>query len=121
MINENDAVMLSTYDNPYSPFDDSFNLWFMYDAIVLKHNTCGLLAMEACTNDLASDEVNDLYTRMAMERIVEREPMIYRIVTREDYATERPLVTVGGGLKNRTPSLIGGLSKNSPGGDLENA
>lgn len=84
MINVDDKVMLSTYDNPYSPFDDNFVLWWKTD-LRLGHNTCGLLAREACTNDLASDEVNDQYTRDAMERIIEREPMIYCLVRRSDY------------------------------------
>lgn len=90
MIREDEDVALSTYLNPFSPFDDSFEAWWKYDRFVLGLDTCGLLDREACTNDIASDEVNDLYVREAMERIVKRYPSLYRIVRPSDYNNNEP-------------------------------
>lgn len=95
MIKADEDVALTTFDNPFSPFGDSFESWWKYDHI-LMHNTCELLSLESCINDLASDEVNDLYTREAMERIVERDPTIYRIVRPSDYKELRIAEPVGG-------------------------
>lgn len=85
--NKEDDYMLSTYDNPHNPFTD-FEAWWKYD-MLLGHNTCGLLAIEAATSEVFSDEVNDLLTVQAMERIVKREPLIYLMGQREDYAKRK--------------------------------
>lgn len=96
MLDPSLEIMLSTWDNPISPFDDSFNAWWTMDAIVLGHDTCGLLAREASVNELASDEINDRITLDAMERIVNNAPQIFRIVTRDDYPITHVSATVGG-------------------------
>lgn len=91
--------MLTTYDNPFNPFTD-FDRWFKED-LLLGHDCCGYLARESNTNDVVSDSVNDEYVIDAMNRIVLREPMIYRIVL-EDGTTFHPSRTYedsGGGLK----------------------
>lgn len=75
--------MLTTFDNPFNPFTD-FVRWWKED-LLLGHDCCGLLAREANTSDIASDEVNDKATIEAMERIVKNEPMIYKIVYPSDY------------------------------------
>ncbi len=74
---------LTTYDNPINPFTD-FAYWMKLD-LILGHNCCSLLARNAATNDLASEEVNDEIIAEAMNEIVRRQPMIYRIVVPEDY------------------------------------
>lgn len=76
--------MLTTFDNPFNPFDD-FSRWWKED-LLLRHDCCGVLAREANTNDIASDEVNDKAIIEAMNRIVEREPLIYKIVVRSDFS-----------------------------------
>lgn len=73
-----DDVMLTTYDNPFNPFTE-FNRWWKED-ISLGHDCCGLLAREAATSTVFSDEKNRKYIREAMERIVSRQPMIYKMV-----------------------------------------
>lgn len=75
--------MLTTFDNPFNPFSD-FVRWWKED-LLLQHDCCGTLAREANTNDVASDEVNDKAIVEAMKRIVEREPMIYKIVVPSDF------------------------------------
>lgn len=82
----NDATtefMLTTFDNPFNPFDD-FESWWKND-ILLGHDCCGLLARTANISSVASDEVNESYVRAAMDQIVKDEPTTYRKVSRADY------------------------------------
>lgn len=49
--------MLTTYDNPYNPFED-FTSWFMFD-VEKGYNTCGLLDRIAnTTDDMTQREIN---------------------------------------------------------------
>lgn len=75
--------MLTTFDNPFNPFTD-FSRWWKED-LLLGHDCCGILARESNVSDVSSDEVNDKAVVEAMKRIVEREPMIYKIVYQSDY------------------------------------
>lgn len=75
--------MLTTFDNPFNPFVDFFRWW--KEDLLLGHDCCGLLAKESNVSDVASDEVNDKAVVDAMERIVKNEPMIYKIVYKEDF------------------------------------
>lgn len=75
--------MLTTFDNPFNPFTE-FDRWWKED-LLLGHNCCGLLANESNVSDIASEEVNDKAIIEAMERIVKREPMIYKIVYQSDF------------------------------------
>jgi hypothetical protein len=74
--------MLTTYDNPFNPFDE-FENWFKTD-LVLGWNCCQTLAREANTSDIVSDEVNQVEIFEAMKRIVKDWPMIYKIVVKTD-------------------------------------
>lgn len=85
MENEKD-FMLTTFGNPFNPFDD-FENWYKFDKI-LGFDCCGILAKEANTSEIASDEINVKEELEAMDRIVERWPMIFRKVSREDFATQ---------------------------------
>ena len=78
--------MLTTFDNPFNPFTE-FDRWWKED-LLLGHNCCGLLANESNVSDIASDEVNDKAIIEAMERIVKKEPMIYKIVYQSDFKKE---------------------------------
>ena len=82
MLNDSD-YMLTTYDNPYNPFED-FERWWKED-LLLGHDCCGLLARTANTSDIYSDEVNDEFVKEAMDYIVSSEPMIYKKVLASDY------------------------------------
>lgn len=83
MAKEIDDYMLTTHDNPFNPFTD-FETWYKYD-MTLGHDCCGELAREACISDVASDEVNDGYVLAAMDRLVERWPLIFKKVSASDY------------------------------------
>ena len=84
--------MLTTYDNPFNPFDD-FEAWWKYD-MRMGYNTCGVLAREAATSPVFSDVVNDEITEQAMDYLCSMEPMTYRKVTRSDYMKVRETVMV---------------------------
>lgn len=79
-----DDTMLTTYDNPFNPFED-FEMWMKYDILVLGHNTCGLLARTALISPIYSDEVNDKEIDRAMDEIIAQEPLVYKKVTRDSY------------------------------------
>lgn len=83
LITQTDDVMLTTTDNPYSPFDD-FVRWWKED-LVLGHDTCGTLASRTMTSDVASDEINEKEVDRVMDEMVKEFPLIYRKVRREDY------------------------------------
>ena len=80
---DNNDYMLTTYDNPFNPFDD-FLTWWKND-LLLGHDCCGLLARTANVSDIASDEVNDAYIDEAMNEIIKNEPTIYKKVLVTDY------------------------------------
>ena len=75
--------MLTTFDNPFNPFKD-FDAWWKED-LRLSHDCCGLLANEANTSELFSDEINHKLEQEAIVRIVERFPMIYKKVLPKDF------------------------------------
>lgn len=73
---------LTTFDNPFDPFDD-FGNWFVFDAIK-GYNTCGLLANVAQTSNVYSEDENDSLIEMAIDSIVATNPLkIYKKVTKE--------------------------------------
>ena len=77
-----DDVMLTTYDNPFDPFED-FDRWWKED-LLLGHDCCGLLAKTAMVRKVASDEDNDREVLRAIDEIVKFEPTIYKKVTKEN-------------------------------------
>lgn len=79
-----DEFMLTTYDNPHNPFDD-FEIWWKTD-LRLGHDCCGILASNAFTSEVYSDEINEKIIKEAANDIVRRWPLIYRIVHRSDFA-----------------------------------
>ena len=62
-------VMLTTIDNPYSPFED-FDSWYEYDTS-MGYNTCGYLARIAATSPALSDSENNAEIERAIDEIVE--------------------------------------------------
>lgn len=75
--------MLTTFDNPFNPFDD-FDIWWKTD-IRLGHDCCGMLAREANVSINFSDEENDKEIKRAANYICDNYPLIYRIVYRSDF------------------------------------
>ena len=63
------AVMLSTIDNPYDPFDN-FSSWYMYD-VESGYNSCAYLARIAKTSDQFTDIENDEEIERAIDEIIQ--------------------------------------------------
>lgn len=60
--------MLTTFDNPFNPFDD-FTLWLLYDK-EKGYNTCERLARIAhLSDDMSQDEIDE-ETERAMDEII---------------------------------------------------
>lgn len=74
--------MLTTTDNPYSPFDE-WEQWFTTD-VMLGHHTPSYLARVAITSDELSDADQDLAIEEAIDEIIKDNPLgIYKKVTKE--------------------------------------
>jgi hypothetical protein len=74
-------TMLTTFDNPYNPFDD-FLAWWLYD-IEMGYNSCGLLARIARYSEEFSTKEEKEENERAIEKIIDNDFLnIYTKVTR---------------------------------------
>ena len=75
-------VMLTTEDNPFSPFDN-FDAWLSYD-MACGYNTSGLLARIAMTSDELSElDYEQEISRAVDEIVAENVSGIHKKVTKE--------------------------------------
>lgn len=75
-------VMLTTFDNPYDPFDD-FSQWFMFD-IEQGYYTCSKLARIARSSEEFSTIEDKLETERAIDEIINYDFLnIYKKVSRD--------------------------------------
>jgi hypothetical protein len=75
-------VMLTTTDNPHSPFDD-FPAWYAYDTLSGYHTTA-FLGRIVGTGTEQSDSDYDLAVEQAIDEIVSENTLgIYRKVEKE--------------------------------------
>jgi len=78
--------MLTTFDNPYDPFEQ-FDSWYMFDQDK-GYNTCSYLARIARTSDQLSEEENELEIERAIDEIIKYDFMnIYKKVTKQTVDT----------------------------------
>ena len=71
--------MLTTFDNPYNPFDE-FTSWFMFDEEKGYHS-CAYLGRIAKTSEQLSDEENAQEIERAIDEIIKYDfQNIYRKV-----------------------------------------
>lgn len=79
----NDDYMLTTFDNPYNPFNQ-FTQWFLFDS-EKGYNTCGKIARIAnLSDDLSQKEESDEINK-AIDRIIECDFLnIYKKVSESD-------------------------------------
>lgn len=62
------SCMLTTFDNPFNPFED-FNNWYMFD-IEKGYNTCGYLdRITNVSNDMTEHEI-ELENERAIDEII---------------------------------------------------
>ena len=74
-------TMLTTFDNPYDPFDD-FTSWWMFDT-EMGYNTCGLIARISRYSEELSVSEDKLETERAIDAIVDNDFLnIYKKLTR---------------------------------------
>ena len=75
-------VMLTTFDNPYDPFDD-FVKWFLFD-VEKGYNTCSYLARIARSSEEFSVIEDKEETERAIDEIINYDFLnIYKKVTRK--------------------------------------
>ena len=76
-------VALTTFDNPFDPFDDFAN-WWRFD-MDHGYNSCGYLARLAHTTDQFSDKENQIEIERAIDQIIKYDfANIYRKVYRSE-------------------------------------
>ena len=74
-------TMLTTFDNPYDPFDD-FVHWFLFD-VEKGYNTCGKLARIARSSEEFSTIEDKRETERAIDEIIDHDFLnIYKKITR---------------------------------------
>lgn len=64
----NEACMLTTFDNPYDPFDQ-FLKWFLFDT-EKGYNSCDYLGRIAKTSEEFTDEENNRAIEDAIDEII---------------------------------------------------
>lgn len=80
-------VMLTTFDNPYDPFDD-FVSWWMFD-IEKGYNTCSLLARIARYSEEFSTIEDKRETERAIDAIIDNDFLcIYKKIVRESESND---------------------------------
>ena len=78
--------MLTTFDNPYNPFEQ-FTSWFLFD-VEKGYDSCAYLGRIARTSDQLSDEENNLEVERAIDEIIKYDfRNIYKKVTRQNTNT----------------------------------
>lgn len=66
---ENTQCLLTTFDNPYNPFDE-FNLWFMFD-VEKGYYSCSKIARIANFSDDMTQKEIDEETERAIDQIIQ--------------------------------------------------
>jgi hypothetical protein len=78
--------MLSTFDNPFDPFDQ-FDSWYQFD-LDKKYHSSELLARIARTSDQLTDEENDREIERAIDEIIKYDFLnIYTKIKKEMHET----------------------------------
>lgn len=79
----NYRCMLTTFDNPYDPFEQ-FQSWFLFD-VEKGYNSCAYLGRIARTSEQLSDEENNIIIEEAIDEIIKYDfRNIYKKVKRTD-------------------------------------
>ena len=82
----NSNCMLTTFDNPYNPFDQ-FDSWFLFD-VTKGYNSCEVLGRFARISDSFTDEENDREVERAIYEIIKLDFLnIYKKVKKNDKST----------------------------------
>lgn len=83
-------VALTTFDNPYNPFDDFIN-WYMFD-IDKGYNSCGYLDRIAHTSDALTDQENEDEIERAIDEIIKYDfTNVYTKIKRNEKPKQKQL------------------------------
>lgn len=87
MIKMANNCMLTTFDNPFDPFEQ-FTSWFMFD-VEKGYNSCAYLGRIAKTSEQFSEEENKEEIEKAIDEIIKYDFMnIYKKVTNNKTDTQ---------------------------------
>ena len=76
------ATMLTTFDNPFDPFEQ-FTSWFLFD-VEKGYNSCAYLGRIARSSDQFSEEENNGVVERAIDDIIKHDfRNIYKKVSRK--------------------------------------
>lgn len=79
--------MLTTFDNPYNPFDD-FTKWWLWD-VTHGYNSCALLARVSGNKDELTDEEQSASIEEAIDSIIDCDFFhIYKKVKSENESSD---------------------------------
>ena len=79
----NYKVMLTTFDNPFDPFEQ-FSSWLLFDK-EKGYNTCEKIARIVQTSDDMTQQEEDLAVEAAIDRLIELDIFnIYKKVKKEE-------------------------------------
>ncbi len=79
--------MLTTFDNPYNPFDD-FTKWWLWD-VTHGYNSCALLARVSGNKDELTDEEQSASIEKAIDSIIDCDFFhIYKKVKSENESSD---------------------------------
>ena len=82
-IDTNNEVMLTTFDNPFNPFED-FTSWNLFD-IEKGYNTCSYLARIVQLSDDMTQKEEDEAIEQAIDKIIMLNPLnIYKKIYRNN-------------------------------------
>lgn len=70
-MDEDKEVMITTVDNPFSPFTQ-FKSWYTYD-VQKGYGTCSYLARLAKTSEAFGDEMNNSLIEEAIDTMIEND------------------------------------------------
>ncbi len=82
-MSEKSPIMVTTYDNPFSPFTQ-FDEWYQFD-ISKGYDTLGVLDRMTQNSINLSEEDQDRISETSMIDLVKLLPETYKAVIREDY------------------------------------
>ena len=82
------SSMLTTFDNPFDPFEQ-FTSWFLFD-VEKGYNSCSYLGRIAKISEQLSEVENYLEIERAIDEIIEHDfRNIYKKVTRDTESSEQ--------------------------------
>lgn len=81
-------VMLTTIDNPFSPFDE-FDAWYAFD-VSSGYNTCAYLGRLVNVSPEQSDADYELAIEQAIDEVIEQNVLgVYKKVQQKDFSNVR--------------------------------